>query len=612
MLFRKQEKNKLRAKGIFSIIFWIAVLVIQIVEFPTAFAQATCGDGICEAGGEENSCICPQDCGTCGGPITNVVCKEFACVNNICLPTYIPNCCGNTTCDENESYGTCSGDCEPTSLELEVVSPKDNQSFFLGEPILIKVDATSSGRNAASTDLNVTGFFGVLRLFNDGKHDDNSFFDKTFANTLIITDVNAGVIDLNILGTFRGIQAFTARKIMIQTMLSSELELEKKFKRGETVIGKGKILKHFSPISIPIVVELFFGEEKIFETTSHSDTNGAFEFRYPSSLIDPLGEWKVNVWGQDENQNTVSIERQFLMLSETAKDELFIKIINKLKPELRRGENLELFVEVRNDQNKLVEKAALILETPYGKKESFKEIEPGIYSTFSLIPSNLPLGEHLFQVVASKETDETSAEGQLSLMQKITGALLEVKLLEPSATYYRIGETIPVLIKVFYSDQQPVIGANAILKFGEKEIVLEQTEEGLYQTEVQASETDFGEVNLLINVTDDLGNQAFVQTKVTIAQRTIFFELLENPLLTLGIFVFLLVASFFVLAPFLKLFSKYSLEEKRKKILQQKEYLQKQYFSQNILDKKAYQERMKEYDSELEKIEEKLRKVVKK
>ncbi|MBI4044162.1 MAG: hypothetical protein HY392_00465 [Candidatus Diapherotrites archaeon] len=576
-----------------------------------AFAEATCGDGICEAEGAENSCICPQDCGSCEGPAPNAVCKEFACVNNICLPKLTQNCCGNDSCEVDESYGTCSVDCEPTSLELEILFPQENETFFLGEKVYLRVQATSSGRNAASADLNVSSFFGFLRLFNDGKHEDDGSYDKFFANSFFLTDVNSGIFDLNFQGSFHGISATTTRKINIETSLRTELEIKSKFKRGQTIWGKGRILKRTEPISSFLNIQLFAGNEKTFEIWTQSGSDGFFDFQYQSSLIDALGEWTARVSGQDSNQNKIWTEKQFLLLDETSRDELFVETVNKLSSELRRGEKLELFVEVKNDENSLINDANVFLETPFAEKVKFDRIQGGTYAVFYSIPSALQLGKQIFRVVASKETADYSAEGQLLVIQKITSALLDIKILEPSANYYRVGDTMPVLIKVSYSDQQPVISGNAKLRIKDKEFLLEPVEEGLYRTEIKISETDYGEPDLFFNITDEFGNDSFIQKKITVAQKTIFFELLENPVVTVIILGVLIGIGFIVFMPFFVLFSAYDLREKRKKLLQQKELLQKQYFSQNIIDKNAYESRLREYENKLEKIEEHLKKMKK-
>ncbi|GEM_PF-1777794 len=598
MCFQKLEKNNPNNTALRA--FFFAFLVLIVLNLPTQSFAATCGDGVCEAGGVENSCTCQQDCGTCGGVISNVACKEFSCLNNICLPTFIPNCCGNTTCESGEAYANCPVDCEPTSLELEILSPQTNETFFLGDTISIKVEASSSGRSGAASDINVTGFFGFLRLFNDGKHDDNSTFDRIFANKLVVSDLNAGFYDLNFHGTFRGIQSTLNRRINVQTKLTTDFEIKPKFKRGETITGKGKVFKGISTAAIPLTVGIFSGEKEIIKDIIQSDSNGSFAFNYQTSLIDDLGQWSVKIFGEDENHNSLEIEKSFLLLAETAKDELFISIAKDLKEEIKRGENFELFVQVTDDKNNLVGGATVFAETPFGEKISFNEVQNGVYETFFRVPPRLSLGEQVFTIIASKEGPDFSAEGELVVVQKIGSAVMETKILEPKESYYKIGETMPVLIKIIYSSQEPVLGATVKMLLNEKEYNLEPVEEGLYQTQVYITDKDYGELELSFKIEDGFGNESFTQSTITIAQRTAVFELLENPVISAIIFLVLIIAGAFIILPFFSVFSSYNLQQKRKKLIKQKELLQKQYFDNAIVDKNFYEQRLRAINNELE------------
>ncbi len=611
MHFQKREKNSSKNmyfKRFFRIILFLLVFFVAIVN--VSFAQ-DCGDGVCQAGGEENSCTCPVDCGSCGGTISNLACKEYACINNICLPTFISNCCGNTSCETNESYGSCPIDCEPTSLELEVLSPKDQETFFLGDTIVFKVNASSSGRSAAASDINSTGFFGVLRLFNDGKHDDNATFDRIFANQLLVSDLNAGFYELLFQGSFRGIYSGVKQKINIKTNLTTTLDIKSKYKRGEIVSGKGQIVKGVLPVSIPLNVEIYFGEKEILKQTIQSDSNGFYSFEYQTSLIDELGQWTIMLTGNDESQNSFELEKKFILLSETSKEELFITTLKELTTTLNRGENFELFVQVLNDQNDVVTEADLVLETPNAEIIKFKEVQPGVYEAFFKVPTQLQIGEQVFRIIAIKENTNHSAEGQLVLIQKITSAVLNIQILEPQENYYKVGAIMPVLLKITYLDQKPVVGSIVKILLNQKEYILEPVEEGLYQTNVEITNEDYGELTLSFNATDNFGNEGFKQVDVTIAKRTAFFEIFENPVISLIIFIILFAIGAVIILPFFSVFSVYNLQEKKKKIIKQKELLQKKYFDHTSIDKKFYEQNLKKLNSDLDLIEEELKKVKK-
>ncbi|MDP6671145.1 MAG: hypothetical protein QGI60_05010, partial [archaeon] len=73
-------------KLLFLLFFLVAI---------ASFTYATeCGNSTCESG--ENACICPADCGTCGGSVPNTKCREYQCVEGlltqICQAVTLDNC----------------------------------------------------------------------------------------------------------------------------------------------------------------------------------------------------------------------------------------------------------------------------------------------------------------------------------------------------------------------------------------------------------------------------------------------------------------------------------------------------------------------------------------
>ncbi len=67
-----------------------------------------CGNSSCEE--NETKCSCQQDCGNCSGNAGT--CQEYYCSNNSCLTKTITNCCGNGTCESNENFFSCPHDCQ--------------------------------------------------------------------------------------------------------------------------------------------------------------------------------------------------------------------------------------------------------------------------------------------------------------------------------------------------------------------------------------------------------------------------------------------------------------------------------------------------------------------
>jgi hypothetical protein len=86
-------------------------------------AGASCGDGACQAGNGETCLTCPSDCnGQQSGKPAGRFCCGFGGANPVgcdasrcgaCTTEAITVCCGDATCNGDESFATCERDCPP-------------------------------------------------------------------------------------------------------------------------------------------------------------------------------------------------------------------------------------------------------------------------------------------------------------------------------------------------------------------------------------------------------------------------------------------------------------------------------------------------------------------
>lgn len=104
---------------------------------------ARCGDNFCDAGNNENSGSCRQDClPNCGdGICANISCMSIGCPEsenenncpNDCAARPEPGAvCGNAMCESGEDYGNCASDCPAPSITE--TPPTEEQPVTTVEP----------------------------------------------------------------------------------------------------------------------------------------------------------------------------------------------------------------------------------------------------------------------------------------------------------------------------------------------------------------------------------------------------------------------------------------------------------------------------------------------
>ena len=103
---------------------------------PPIQAQAppapSCGDGSCD--GQENSCTCSLDCGSCAKSINER--SAYACVENQCVMVNTTVLCGDAVCHPSEQ-GKCAIDC-PTCADKDACTRdffSDKDRNCVHEPI---------------------------------------------------------------------------------------------------------------------------------------------------------------------------------------------------------------------------------------------------------------------------------------------------------------------------------------------------------------------------------------------------------------------------------------------------------------------------------------------
>lgn len=589
-----------------------ALFLLLALTLLPACAHALCGDNICEPGGAENSCTCPADCGLCGGEVTGEQCKVYGCavVNdlNACRQVTLDNCCGNSECEAEENFGSCPGDCLPSSITLELLRPAQGEYFYRGDRVLLKVKATAEGRSAPSADINAIGFFGKIGFFNDGIHDDNVAGDPFYANTYVVpADAPQGEHDLNIFGKFMGVDGNVLGKLAITPYFSVSLPLSDRYLQGDTIEFAGTVMKRDVPVAIDMRLTLDGKAGTIFEESISSDSKGAFKTSYHTSLLDSPGMWRVRLYGSEDLNNLVDFNKEIEV--ERAKTASYLNIgqVNKIEPSYGRETDMQIVVNISDSNSEPVSGASVKLITPLDETADFQEFRAGQYSCTYRVPYNMPLGPAKFEITASKTDSGVSYEGAKRIMARVSAAKIGIAIREPQGLHYRIGDAMPVELRLTYPSGRLVDAARGTMLLGKGERALVQSSKGVLNGEYPVTDEDAGVRKIFFKAEDDFGNSGLAEATVEISGATVLHTIQKNlPLIAGGVIILLALIAIMAFIAGMALLTR-KMKGRKAELLELERRLQKEYFESHKISKEEYAELLAKYEEELHSLERKLK-----
>ncbi|MFH1225591.1 MAG: hypothetical protein V1676_07365 [Candidatus Diapherotrites archaeon] len=589
----------------------IAALLLFFSLLP-ACALALCGDSICEPGGSENSCTCPNDCGLCEGKVLGEKCKVYGCavVNdlNACRQVLLSNCCGNGSCEAEENYGSCPGDCLPSNITVEIFSPAAGDIFFRGEAALIKARATAEGRSVPSADMSALGFFGSMKLYNDGLHDDNMGGDMFYANSYLVpADAQEGLYDFNVLGRFMGVDGNAHGVLNIRPYFSVHMPLKQAYMQGDEMVFSGTVLKRGMPVEIKMRLTLKNRGETIFEEAVSSDSKGAFGTSYHTSLLDAPGKWSLRLYGSDDLNNLVDVSREIDI--ERAKTASYLNIaqVNRLDASYVRETEMQVVVDISDSNSSPVSGASVTLLTPLDETVQFQEFREGQYSCSYRIPYNMPLGNAKFEINASKTDSGVSYGGAKRIFATVTAAPIAIEIVEPQGLHYRIGDTLPVELRLAYPSGGLVGAARGTMLLGKGEAALVQASQGVLKADYAVTDEEAGIRKIFFKVEDDFGNSGLAEATVEVSGATVLYTLQKNlPLVAGGVVLLLALLAIVAFIGGMALLTR-KMKGRKAELLELERRLQKEYFETHKISKEEYESLLAKYEDEMHSLERKLK-----
>lgn len=579
------------------------------------FGATTCGDGTCEEG--ENQCTCSQDCGTCSGSAPEAVygvCKELYCggvSKNVCSVKVAANCCGNLSCETGEGFATCSTDCTPTTLTIQVVfPPTKDYNILYGETITVGMHVKADDINVQTAEGVLKTPWGLVPLFNDGKHKDGTPYDAVYANTFTLPPLTPiGKVLLTLESTFLQLKTSSTLELNVSPFLDLDTAYKDVYTLGENMVITGSVHAHDQPVSMALDYNLVSVNQLIASGTVNADAAGNFSIAYHTSTIDPLGKWELTLKGTDSNANEAYAFHVFEVSSLEKVKPLEVHVLTDLNASIPRGKVLALAVEILGVNETRIEGAQVTLETPLNEHITLVESTPGTYTVSYIVPYDLPVGKNALTFFAQTTQNGVVLESLKEIQVGVEAVPLRVELVEPANAVYAIGEWIPLQVSVEYPSKDPVSNASVNADFHARITSLTPEGHGLFSGQVQALEGDEGVHKIIIEVSDGFGNTALEQTSVEVSGVSIGYVLQKNA----GIWLVIMALAGMGVVVGRHLFGRKAREKRLQRRKRELEGLLKElewkYFEQGDLGKKEYEHVHAVYENDLNKVEEELKRV---
>jgi hypothetical protein len=605
--------NSMRLGFFLALTVFFSLALFSSMVFALESCKGGTPNGVCESpilGGNENSCTCPSDCGSCA-PAPLEVCQNYFCdSNNVCRSETMSDCCGNGICEPpSERTETCSQDCVP-GLKLELVSPSQETPFMRGEKVPVVVSVISSGQAVSNARLRASGFFGTVELFNDGLHGDGTDSDNVYGNWVTVpVTAPEGLLSASVEGDFAGDHAALDFFVLVKPELSYSLEFPALVFLGNNFLVSGNVQAGSRPVVLSFEFHLSDPSGKVIEkkeiTTS---ANGSFSYSYRTSLIDPTGEWALDANGFDANNNRFSLSKTVLVEDPGRERSLGIDYASD-KITVGKGETVSFVVTV-TDFNFPVSDASVELVDPLGNNFPLSFLSDGKYGFSYRAPFELPAGQQSFRFQARRSTGIT-VKGTKEFVFPIEGKPFSMELLLPTEKKFSIGDSVRFRVRAEYAPAQPVLDANAFVLINGKRVPLASEGGGFYSGEYLLEETDAGSLPFEAVVADRFENRSSATGSVEAIGFGFLFFVQRFGAIVLVIAVILLTFFWFLHRSMNKSLLIQKLEKRKNELLELEKNIQVKYFELASMEKTEFEKFMALYENELKEVEKKLVKLKK-
>ena len=577
---------------------------------PTTTA-GVCGNGLCEgnynATYSESCSSCSSDCGAC--PITTAgVCGNGLCEGNY-NATYSESCsncitdcgicaggtglgaCGNSVCETGENIGNCPSDCSPSSITIEMLSPAGASTYVFGEVINARVNVTYDvgikGVNAAASITTPVGTFSMVDPDNDGVYE---------VNITVPANASVGAWSLDVIAK-KGITGAVSRSVIIINELKASVSTDKSlyiknnriFVSGNVTNARGELFNSIVNISVNN------------EVITVNALNGLFNVSYLTNILDPSGEWLINVNVFDSYGNNGASSVNIAIASPAEGSYLTVNVVSPVQGFVRRGSEVGITIDLLLNDIK-TGNAIVIFRKPDGQYGNLTEIESGRYSGTYVVPLSAPIDKWVLEVIASK--DSLNGVGKVNMY--IQSGVINLNVKQPTKSVVSVGETVRIEVDASYSDGTPVELPEITASVLNETVILSRVSAGVYAVNYVVGE-NVNEFGIDLSVLDETNNSGSVFISLSVSGVSVEHYFRKYWYITYPIIAGGVSAVVFFSLRFMRTEALTLLNKKKDELINLKKKTQESYYIDKSINKEQLSELSLKYDKELENINRKIK-----
>ncbi len=313
-------------------------------------------------------------------------------------------------------------------------------------------------------------------------------------------------------------------------------------------------------------------------------------FIYTTDYLTPSGT--LQVLFNNESQNVLVLPTRNSSL-------LLISIVSPANNVFQRTEQINLFVNITR-AGQPVNVSAFVF---FDKKYSLQN-DNGLYFIKLNISKDFPLGKYTLYITAGNE----SLGGQKNLNISIVKAKPAIQIISPLEDVYQIGSNLNLKANITYPSGSPFDG-DVYAVFKDKNISFKKYN-NLYFANISFLPELYGLLKIKIIAVDEYGNSNSKQILIqTTGLYSYYFK--KYWYIWISILALLVLILYFLNKKISTSLTLKHLINEKKKLIEKKKSLQKDYFINKVIDRETFDEEENKIDEHISIIEDKIRRLKK-